>query len=142
MIGRVYDLQRWKRVRRVHLSGSPLCLDCQGAGRLTVATVVDHVIPMSEGGPAFPGPDGLRSLCAPCHGEKTARGPEAGAIRTTRARQPRKGCDVNGNPLDAANPWNSEQVIDISLITGRLTTATTLPTQLVPKCDYSEDADG
>ena len=56
--------------------------------------------------PAFPGHDGLASYCAPCHGAKTARGVEAGAIKTKR---PRKGCDVNGNPLDHSHPWHSSK---------------------------------
>lgn len=33
--------------------------------------------------------------------------PEAGAIKTTK---PRKGCDVDGNPLDLNHPWRSHQV--------------------------------
>ena len=67
-----------------------------------IANTVDHVHPISEGGPAFPGHDGLCSYCGPCHSAKTARGTEAGAVRASR---PRKGCDANGNPLDPVHPW-------------------------------------
>lgn len=73
---------------------------------LEMANTVDHRVSISEGGPAFPGHDGLASYCQSCHSQKTARGAEAGAAKTNRPLQPRKGCDANGNPLDPAHPWN------------------------------------
>ena len=106
MANRIYNTARWKRLRTAHLQLSPLCIGCHGMGRIVVANTVDHVVPISAGGPAFPGHDGLASYCAACHSAKTARGTEAGAIRTQR---PRKGCDANGNPLDAAHPWHAEK---------------------------------
>jgi 5-methylcytosine-specific restriction protein A len=102
MSGRVYDKAQWKRLRLLKLRASPLCEDCRAAGVVRPATVVDHVVPIKFGGERFPGLEGLRSLCAACHGAKTARGPEAGQSRTTK---PRRGCDANGRPLDAAHPW-------------------------------------
>jgi 5-methylcytosine-specific restriction protein A len=69
-----------------------------------IANTVDHRVPISEGGHAFPGHDGLASYCAGCHSAKTARGPEAGAARSNK---PRRGCDAEGNPLDPAHPWKS-----------------------------------
>lgn len=138
MSGYPYNTQRWKRVRLLHLQRSPFCLDCHASGLLVLASVVDHVQPISAGGPAFPGPDGLRSLCPSCHSQKTARGIEAGGAQTTRARQPRKGCDANGNPLDPRHPWHEERK---SLGAGGLNTARTLQTQLVPKLDYLESDD-
>ncbi|WP_376699475.1 HNH endonuclease [Sphingobium wenxiniae] len=83
-----------------------MCRGCRERGQLAPANTVDHVHPISEGGPAFPGHDGLASYCAGCHSAKTARGAEAGAIRSAK---PRRGCDVNGTPLDPAHPWNSEK---------------------------------
>lgn len=99
-----YNSDTWKRLRRAHLSLSPLCVGCEAMGRLSPANTVDHVRPISDGGPAFPGHDGLASYCGPCHSAKTARGTEAGAIKSNK---PRKGCDANGNPLDPAHPWHS-----------------------------------
>jgi len=128
-----YSTARWQRVRQMHLSRFPFCLDCHDAGMVTLANTVDHIVPISAGGPAFPGPDGLRSLCSACHSAKTARGVEAGAVRTTAPRGPRKGCDAHGNPLDARHPWHSTEK---SLGTGAPKTATYLKTQLVPKRDY------
>ena len=98
-----YNTSAWKQLRKVKLARDPMCEGCL-PHRYTSASHVDHVHAISDGGPAFPGLDGLRSLCLPCHSAKTARGPEAGAARTTK---PRRGCDADGNPLDAAHPWKS-----------------------------------
>lgn len=97
-----YSTAQWQRLRKVKLSASPLCEDCRAIGRMVQASHVDHVHAISDGGPPFPGLDGLRALCLPCHSAKTARGPEAGAIRSSK---PRKGCDANGNPLDRGHLW-------------------------------------
>ncbi|MBS7668869.1 hypothetical protein KIH45_03875 [Croceicoccus sp. 1NDH52] len=67
-----------------------------------LADTVDHVVAINDGGPAFPGHDGLASYCTACHSRKTARGSEAGAARTTK---PRRGCNPDGSPIDAAHPW-------------------------------------
>ena len=99
-----YSTARWQRLRKVKLSASPLCEDCQPIGRLVKASHVDHVHAISDGGPPFPGLHGLRALCQPCHSAKTARGPEAGAVRSSK---PRRGCDASGNPLDPEHPWKS-----------------------------------
>lgn len=117
-----YNTARWQTVRSLKLAAQPLCEGCY-PHRLTPANTVDHIHPISDGGPAFPGLDGLRSLCPSCHGAKTARGVEAGAIKTDK---PRKGCDANGNPLDAAHPWAGE-----SLKAGGIRPAGNRNTQLV-----------
>jgi len=101
---RPYNLVAWKRLREAHLAIEPQCRACAAMGRLTRADTVDHVHAISEGGPAFPGHDGLASYCGPCHSAKTARGAEAGAVQSSK---PRRGCDANGNPLDPAHPWNA-----------------------------------
>ena len=36
---------RWQKARRFHLSAHPLCVMCEAEGRVTAATVVDHIIP-------------------------------------------------------------------------------------------------
>lgn len=123
-----YSTAQWKRLRRVHLSLSPMCVPCLQVGRLTPANTVDHNVAISDGGPAFPSHDELTSMCAPCHSAKTARGTEAGAVRTTRALQPRKGCDANGNPIDPAHPWAEKSLRTVPLGTDAL-----LRTQLVSK---------
>ncbi|AOG01674.1 HNH endonuclease family protein [Blastomonas sp. RAC04] len=71
-------------------------------GRLTAANTVDHVQAISDGGAPFPGHDGLASYCTACHSRKTARGAEAGAVRT---RKTMRGCSVDGVPFDPAHDW-------------------------------------
>lgn len=121
-----YNTVQWKQLRLIKLRADPMCEPCIDAGRITLANTVDHVVPISTGGPAFPTLAGLTSMCPSCHGAKTARGVEAGAVRTRRAVQPRKGCDAAGNPLDPAHPWSGK-----SLRAGRSETAPETNPQLV-----------
>lgn len=132
-----YSTARWRRLRSLKLATDPLCEPCTAAGRLTVANTVDHDVPISAGGPAFPGLDGLTSMCPSCHGQKTARGSEAGAVRTTRPIQPRRGCDADGNPLDPAHPW-----ADKSLGAARPKTDPSLNSQLVSVSFEGKQRDG
>ena len=96
-----YSTARWLRLRKQHLQLEPFCRGC--APRLVTANTVDHVHPISEGGHPFPGHDGLASYCPACHSRKTARGSEAGRAKTNK---PRKGCDLQGNPIDPEHPWH------------------------------------
>jgi len=67
---RGYDA-RWRKIRMGILSGEPLCRACEKQGRVTLATDVDHIIPLSRGGTNDPG--NLQPLCHSCHSTKTAR---------------------------------------------------------------------
>jgi 5-methylcytosine-specific restriction protein A len=63
-----WQLQQWRK--RI-LEKEPLCRHCDQAGRTTIATEVDHILPLSQGGDyndanACP-------LCGPCHKAKTAK---------------------------------------------------------------------
>lgn len=102
--GRFYNSARWRRVRALQLSLNPLCHDCHAIGRMVMASCVDHIVPLAAGGPALDLAN-LRSLCQRCHSRKTARGTEAGAVRTAK---PIKGCDIHGNPLDPTHHWNTK----------------------------------
>jgi 5-methylcytosine-specific restriction protein A len=53
------------------LCNEPLCRHCQAKGRVTAATEIDHIIPLSKGGTYDDG--NLQPLCKPCHEAKTAR---------------------------------------------------------------------
>ncbi len=98
-----YCTSRWQQLRRVKLSTNPLCEHCIMIDVLTIADTVDHLVPISKGGEPFPPLEMLNSLCSSCHSAKTARGEEAGAVKT---RKPRRGCTVDGRPLDASHPWH------------------------------------
>jgi 5-methylcytosine-specific restriction enzyme A len=100
-----YNTKAWQRLRRVKLSTSPLCEGCAAMGIVVPANTVDHRVPVSEGGNPFPPLEELATYCPPCHSAKTARGSEAGAVRT---RKPRKGCNADGSPLDPLHPWHAK----------------------------------
>lgn len=71
---RGYD-GRWRKARLAHLRDHPLCAECQKAGRLTPATVVDHVTPHRGDERLFWDSEGnWASLCKPCHDKKTGQG--------------------------------------------------------------------
>lgn len=63
----------WRRVRdQVMRRDGNLCQPCHRAGRLTLATEVDHITPLSQGGADLDQAN-LEAICATCHGAKTAR---------------------------------------------------------------------
>lgn len=66
--GRLYWTRKWEYTRRRQLFLFPLCV-MQEPGCTRIATHVDHVDP---DGPDFDFAN-LQSLCASCHGVKTAR---------------------------------------------------------------------
>ena len=51
--------------RKRRLAAEPLCRDCDEKGRVTAATVPDHIIPLAQGGPDTD--DNIRCLCEACH---------------------------------------------------------------------------
>ncbi len=65
---KVYQSPRWKGMRRAVLRDNPWCQECG----LEVATEVDHVVSMHDGGHPFERTN-LQSLCKKCHSRKTGR---------------------------------------------------------------------
>jgi 5-methylcytosine-specific restriction protein A len=101
-----YGGERWARVRAAKLAATPLCEYCP-ADRRRAASCVDHRVPVAgEDDPGAWAWDNLVSACWACHSAKTARGSEAGAVRTTK---PMKGCDAAGRPLDPTHPWARQE---------------------------------
>ena len=70
---RGYDA-RWRKARLAYLQRHPLCVECQKEGRLTPATVVDHIIPHRGDQKLFWDESNWQSLCAACHNHKTGVG--------------------------------------------------------------------
>lgn len=65
---RGYD-RGWQRIRRRILASNPLCVHCRENGRVTLATEVDHIIPLRAGGTHDD--SNLQPLCKSCHSRKT-----------------------------------------------------------------------
>ena len=70
---KIYNTARWQKLRNYKKKRNPLCEECLRQGRLTPATLVDHIIPIEEGGPAFD-LENLQSLCSACHNKKHSEG--------------------------------------------------------------------
>jgi 5-methylcytosine-specific restriction protein A len=49
----------------------PLCVVCQARGRVTLATIRDHIVPLAEGGADTD--DNTQALCAACSDAKTQK---------------------------------------------------------------------
>jgi 5-methylcytosine-specific restriction protein A len=81
-VARAYDRRRgsassrgyggeWPRIRLEVLRPEPLCRNCTEEGLVTVATEVDHIVPLGQGGTHDEA--NLQPLCHRCHMRKTAR---------------------------------------------------------------------
>lgn len=57
--------------RKRRLEAEPLCRDCKSAGLIRIATVPDHIKPLSQGGLDID--SNIRCLCADCHKVRTAQ---------------------------------------------------------------------
>lgn len=99
-MGRPYDKQRWRRLRKVKLTRDPLCEYCP-PGKITAATEVDHRTPISAGGDPWSW-ENLASSCHECHSKKTYHVDQRG-----RDHVPVQGVDpATGRPIDPAHWWN------------------------------------
>jgi 5-methylcytosine-specific restriction enzyme A len=103
----LYRDRRWRGpqgVRTIQLRDHPLCAMCEAAGRVTPATVCDHVDPKSKLSEAtfFAGP--FQSLCdaAPwrCHSSRKQQQEKVGYHAEV---------DAQGHPTDPLHPWNRAQ---------------------------------
>lgn len=63
----------WRKLRKVYLIKNPLCVFCEEEGKLTPATVVDHIVPIAQAPVLRLDPKNLRSLCKPHHDARTAK---------------------------------------------------------------------
>jgi 5-methylcytosine-specific restriction protein A len=67
-----YQSRQWRLVRAAFLREHPLCGVCSERGGLAPARVVDHVMPVKDGGARYVTTN-LQALCVSCHNRKTAR---------------------------------------------------------------------
>ena len=82
---RGYDA-RWKRYRKAFLSNHPLCEECLRNDKVTLSTVVDHIIPHKGSKMLFWAEHNHQALCETCHNKKTA-GEDMGAWDTHKGLQ-------------------------------------------------------
>lgn len=64
----------WRRARKTYLQLHPLCAECLKEGRLTPATVIDHIMPHRGDQRLFWDEQNWQPLCAACHNKKTGSG--------------------------------------------------------------------
>lgn len=62
---------RWVKLRREVLTDEPLCRSCKKMGFVSLATEVDHIVPLWMGGKEFER-DNLQPICRECHIIKTS----------------------------------------------------------------------
>jgi len=70
---RGYD-SRWRKARALFLRRHPLCVECKRKGKLTPATVVDHIIPHRGDMTLFWDQNNWQPMCRDCHDRKTGSG--------------------------------------------------------------------
>lgn len=94
---RGYDA-RWRRARLTFLRANPYCQMCRQVGRVTRATVVDHITPHKGDLALFWDAANWQALCATCHSAGKQAQETTGKVR---------GCDENGIPLDPNHRWRA-----------------------------------
>jgi len=79
--------------RRKLFKRSPWCVLCLRDNRFTIATIRDHIVPLSEGGTDTD--DNTQALCVACHDQKSARENVHGKARASAGAQyPRVGVAI------------------------------------------------
>lgn len=63
-------------------AADPLCQECKRKGRVTIATIRDHVRPLAQGGRDER--ENTQGLCKPCHDTKSRQEAIEGARRARR----------------------------------------------------------
>jgi len=81
---------RWQKARETFLKRDPLCAECRRNGRVTLARIVDHVIPHRNDQELFWDTSNWQPLCKRCHDVKTA-GEDGGFGNRPRGARPTSG---------------------------------------------------
>ena len=89
--------RRWREARQAFLASHPLCVFCDQLGRVTAASVVDHIERHNGNETRFWDTTNWQPLCQPCHDGAKAELEQTGTLR---------GCDTSGVPVDPGHLWN------------------------------------
>jgi len=67
-----YHSASWKRARDlIRIRDNGLCIECLNQKRITVGTIVDHIIPIKQNWNKRLDENNLQLLCQSCHNKKT-----------------------------------------------------------------------
>lgn len=64
-----YSLNKWKKDRNAHIHANPFCVECLKIGLHVLATVSDHIQPISQGGAIWDW-ENRQGLCEIHHNKK------------------------------------------------------------------------
>ena len=64
---------KWQRLSKLYLKVNPLCAECKRKGKVTPATVVDHIVPHRGNEQLMWSESNWQPLCKVCHDRKTGR---------------------------------------------------------------------
>lgn len=68
----LYYTDQWRKIRLIKLNLNPICEHCEKRGIVTAAKVIDHIIPIEQGGDKL-SLDNLQSLCRRCDNIKSGK---------------------------------------------------------------------
>lgn len=66
-----YNSRAWRNLRKSFLDANPLCVECERNDMITVATVADHIKPITKGGERLD-VNNLQAMCKKHHDSKSA----------------------------------------------------------------------
>lgn len=69
---KLYHSIRWRETSKAYRAANSLCEECLKHGKQSLATSVDHIQALKDGGNPWDYGN-LQSLCARCHNNKTVR---------------------------------------------------------------------
>lgn len=72
--------RKLERLRNQLFNQQPLCVRCQAEGRVTIAVIRDHIVPLTEGG--LDVEVNTQGLCGPCSDAKTQAESARGVLRS------------------------------------------------------------
>ena len=83
--------RRLQEYRAQWFSLHPLCAECDKNGKVRLATQLDHIVALDNGGTDFDQPGNRQGLCDDCHEVKTAR---------DLGHRSRRAIGLDGFPID------------------------------------------
>ncbi len=67
-----YNSRRWRAVRNNYIRCYALCKICKNKGLVVEGKVVDHIIPITQGGDKW-NEKNFQTLCTSCHNRKSSK---------------------------------------------------------------------